>query len=274
MNLNLLKNSLKERWLSSLTFAVGLFFYCWTIVAILPMMLVGPTMVEFEKILSQFPKELLSLLAGGGIDISQFFTVEGFVSFELFSLWWIIIVGGFAINLALGIVAKDTSEGTIELLMSNPLKRETIVITRLISSSLILFFLAFFTTYVFKLFCIFNDISLSFIVLTIVGLYGWLFFEVILLFTFFLTIVLKEGGKATLFSFLFLLSSHILNALGSMHKIIDSFRPLSIFYYYNPAQYLIEKKIDFTHLAIFLVVIFSLFTLSLLIYRKKDIYIV
>lgn len=271
MNLNLLINSLKERWLSTLAFTGGLLLYCWTIVAIMPMMFTGIAASEWAKFMSKFPKELLSLLAGGGIDVTQLLTVEGFISLELFSLWWIIIVGGFAISLAMGIVAKDTNEGTMELLMSYPLKRETIIITRFLSSSIILAFLAFFTVYATYLISTFNDIPLTFSGLTIVGLYGWLFFEVILLFTLFLTIILKEGGGATLISFTFFLSSHILNALAGLHKTIDKISFLSIFKYYNPVQYLLEKKIDLTHLNIFLVIIISLFTLSVLIYRKRDI---
>lgn len=271
MNLNLLKNSLKERWLSTLTFTGGLFLYCWLIIAIIPVMFTASTTKEMENILSQYPKEILSLLVGGGTDISQFFTIEGFISLELYSLWWIIIVGGFAISLALGIIAKDTNEGTMELLLSYPLKRETVVITRLLASTIILAFLAFFTVFTTYLLSIFYDIPLSFTGLTIVGLFGWLFFEVILLFTLFLTMILKEGSGATLISFTFFLSSHILNALSSLNETIEKLSFLSIFKYYNPTQYLVDKKIDLTHLTMFLILIVALLILSVLIYRKRDI---
>lgn len=269
MNLNLFLRGMKEKILATTIFAFGMLLYSWLIMYLLVFYPIKEMMTLFDK----FPQEFLSLLAGGGMNLEIFSTIEGFISLEFLALWWLIIVGGYALSSAIGVVAKELEEGTLETLLSQPIKRWEIIVTRFVLNAIYLAFLSFFTVGCLAFFGNIYDIKLNISGLIIAGFAGFLFFLLMFTFTLFLSLILKDRGKAVIISLTFFIVSHLLNAFSDFTKTIERFRPLSLFNYYRPHEYL-KGEFSWSHSIIFIVLIILLLIGSLLAFRKKDISVV
>ncbi len=270
MNLNLFKRTLKDKLTATLIFALGLLLYSWLVMYIIPIYPIKDMMHLFER----FPQEFLSLLAGGGMSFDIIATVEGFISMQYLAIWWLIIVGGYAMSSAIGVAVKEMEEGTLETLLAQPLKRSEIIITRFVVNAIYLASLSCLTMGSLAFFGRIYDVRLSTAGLMVTGFAGFLFFLIMFTFTLFLSLILKDRGKAVIISLTFFVASHLLNAFSDFSKNIENFRPLSIFNYYKPHEYLLNGKVNWIHTSVFVFCILFLFVGSLVVFRKKDISVV
>jgi len=268
LNLNLFSRALKERWIGSLTFAAGLFLYSFLIVWIMPTILKNP---EFAQLFEQYPKEVLALVAGGGVEVKDIFTVEGYLSMEYLALWWIIIIAGFAITFASGVVAKEVDEGTIEFLATQPLGRSSIIISRLLALSVHLIILIVVSLGSIGLLAPLYDVKIKTAGLFGVGFVGLIFLLAISAYTLFFSVIFKGRGKAVIYSVTLFIVAHLLNALAAFNETIEKFRFLSFFHYYHPYEILKTGDIPWSDVGVFSAIVAICIILSLLIFRRKDI---
>lgn len=268
MNLNLLKQTIKDYWKSALTFAISLFLYDWLVVAIMPTILKAPR--GFEQLLKGYPKEILAL-AGGGMSGVNLLTVEGYLCIEYLSLWWIIIIAGFAIAFTTAIIAKEIDEGTIEFLLSQSISRSSIVLTRFAALAIYILFLIAVSLGSIALLARFYDVEIRSGRFLGVGLVGFVLLLAISAYTLLFSVIFKGRGKAVIWSVVVLFVAHIVNALSEFNKTVKKFRFLSLFRYYNPYKILKTGHILWRELAVFAAVFVICLALSILIFRKKDI---
>lgn len=233
----------------------------------MPIFLKNP---EFEQLLKQYPKEMLTLLAGetGQVNI---FTVEGFLSIEYLALWWIIIIAGFAITFASGIVAKEVDEGTIEFLVTQPLGRSSIIISRLLALSIYLIALIVVSLGSIGFLAPLYDVKIKTAGLFGVGFVGLTLLLVISAYTLLFSVIFKGRGKAVIYSVTLFIVAHLLNALAGFNETIEKFRFLSFFHYYQPYEILRTGEIPWINVGIFSAIVAVCVLLSLLIFQRKDI---
>src|SRR5665811_1886695 len=122
VNLNLLKQSLADRRLSLLVYASSVALYGIMILAIWPSMRSS----GLSEMWDRYPENIKKAF-GATINYAEF---DGFVTLEYFASMWVIIMAAFAISLATGALAGEIEKGTMELLLSQPIARRSIVITR------------------------------------------------------------------------------------------------------------------------------------------------
>lgn len=269
MNLNLLKQSIRDYWKSSLIFVISLVLYVWLLVAIMPTML-KTSNSGIEQILKSYPKEVLTLLTGG-TDIMSMLTPEGFLSVEFLSLWWIIIMAGFAITFATSIAAKEMDEGTIEFLLSQPISRVYVILTRFVALAFYLLVLIGVSLGSMVILTRAYDVKLKSAHLVGVGLLCFAFLLAISAYTLLFSVVFKGRGKAVVWSVAVLFISHLVNALATFNETVEKFRFLSPFRYYNPYKILKTGNILWRDLAVFAAVLLICLVLSLIVFQKKDI---
>lgn len=263
---NLFKQAIKDHLGSVLTFAVSLFLYAWLLVAIIPTVLKAK---GFEELVKSYPKAILALAAG--TSQVNIFTVEGFLSIEFLTLWWIIILAGFAIAFTTAIIARETDEGTIEVLLAQPISRSSMVLTRFAALAFYILVLIAVSLASIVLLAAAYDVKLKSANLLPVGFLAFLFVLAISAYTLLLSLVVKGRGKAVVWSVTVLFVFHLVNALSEFNKTVKKFRFLSLFRYYDPYKILRTGHILWRDLTVFALVSVICIALSLLLFRKKDI---
>jgi len=124
MSWTLLRATLHQRRASMLWFSVGLVFYSWLMVWFWPQIGGG----QYAELVENMPPEMLALF--GGNDIS-FASMGGYFQTEYLGLMWMVIVGCAIVMYGVGSLAGDIGRGTMELTLSQPISRLTVVLTRI-----------------------------------------------------------------------------------------------------------------------------------------------
>ncbi len=264
MSFNLFRQTMVERRVSLVVMILSLLFYVFAIAAIADTFLGEP---EFKKILELYPKELLSLFGGGEVNM---FTPEGFFGVEMFELMWPIIVGGYAITVATALVGKEIDQGTIEALLTQPISRLRLLVTRVLALFMVIFILVWVTTAGTQLFSSIYDVGLksdglvaltvlAFSLFVFMGSYG-LFFS-----------MLMERGRAIIVSIGVFFIAWIINSLAAFNETVESIQFLSFMKYYEPAKVLVAGEIPWPEVGLFFGLATVFLIASYLIFRRKNI---
>lgn len=265
MSLNLVKRYLKDRWVSATIFGVSLLLYCWMMVVLMPAFL---TNVGYQKMVEEVPQAFMTVFSGESTIV---FNPEGFLSAYFFALWWPIIVGSFAIAAATAIVAKEIDEGTMDFLLSQPITRTNLILSRFWALSIYLFVLTAVTFGGTWLLAPLYKVELNLKGLLTTGVLGLAFVIAISSFSLLFSLILRERNTAIVASLFLFIGTHLLNALSGLNETLGKFRFLSFFKYYRPSHTLATGELPLNDLSVFLAVIAVCLALSLIIFGRKDI---
>lgn len=132
MNWTLFRATLHQRRTAMLWYAIGLVSYSVFIVAYYPTM----QKIDITAYMANFPKELVAFFAGS---LTELTTIGGYLATEYLGFIWVLIIAAAGITFATKALSSEIDAGTMELLMSQPLSRRTLVSTRAMALA---FFLA------------------------------------------------------------------------------------------------------------------------------------
>lgn len=85
------------------------------------------TAFNLQDLLDKIPPAMKALIGGQLMDVS---TVNGFLNIELFPFMLPAILGGYAIAQGSGLTAGEESRGTIDVLLSYPVSRRSLVVQK------------------------------------------------------------------------------------------------------------------------------------------------
>ena len=212
-------------------------------------------------------------LTGEGVSLltpEGFYSLEAFVSVEYLS-WWPPVLAIYAIFAAGGIVAREVERGTMDLLLSQPVHRYQVVISK---------------------FAVFLTALLVVSIVSLAGLAaGFALIEekadllgvsLALLQSFLL--VMAVAGYSALFSCLFLdprktqmaagvltAGLYILNFMAPSLGSFDWAKKISLFYYYQPLPIVQNAALNWAGVGIYLGVTVVCFIASLVVFQRRDI---
>lgn len=258
----------KERKLGHFFFALGLTAYSWIIASFIPTL--GKNIALYMELLKNYPEELMVLLAGAPADPSVF-TTEGFIIFEIFALWLPIILFIYAISYGSSIISKEVENGTIENLLSQPVRRSRLVFERALSLLIGILFLIVVTLATLYIFCDLYGASLKLKGLLFMGIHLYTFIAFFGMLHLFLTAVLLERGIPVAVSITFFIASHLLNSLGQTSEKLKDFHFLSVFKYYKTFEPFVDLKFPLKETLGFAIALILLMFLSIIVFNKKDI---
>jgi len=87
-----------------------------------------------REFLEQMPPELM---AAFGMDPATFLTGAGYLSGQMYTFVGPVIMIGFAVGLGVGVTAREEQEGTLDMLLSAPVSRSHVVLSKLAASALL-----------------------------------------------------------------------------------------------------------------------------------------
>lgn len=78
-----------------------------------------------EDILEIFPEGLVDFLG-----IEAIHTIEGFIAAELYTFFWVVFAGVYFAYLGAGTIAGDVENRRLDLLLANPVSRESVLVQK------------------------------------------------------------------------------------------------------------------------------------------------
>ena len=122
-----------DRRRSMIWWVIGMGALTGWLAAFYPVLRDSEAMTDF---INDFPPELLALF---GIDPATFLTGAGYVQTEMYSFVAPIIVIAFTVSAGVAATSREESTGTMDMLLSNPIRRSTVVLQKADSLALLSF---------------------------------------------------------------------------------------------------------------------------------------
>lgn len=265
MNKHIIKKTLKQNWKSLFWYGVGLFSYTWIIVGIYPS--IAKTS-GYEEVLKNFPKEMLTIF---GIDADFNMNFASYAGGEYLSLMFPLILGAYVASFATRFITKEIENGQISSLLSQPINRISIYLSRVVAFIMGVCLLVAVTFIPMPFLSKIYDYDIVW-----GGIWKVTFMSIVFAFafggiSFLFSALFSDRGKALGISLGIFILSYIVYVLGSINKTIKDYDWLSIFKYYRPVDALKDKAIDQSDVLILLSIFLIATALGLLWFRKRDI---
>jgi ABC-2 type transport system permease protein len=241
-------------------FAIGIFSYMSLFTAF------SHDIAASMKILQGFPPTVRALL---GIRIESFFTVLGFFGYMLTYLW---LVGGIqAMNLGTGILSKEVSGKTADFLLSKPISRFKVLLSKLLAAltiilvtNIVFIAVSYFSAEVFKT----KDFDIKIFMLTCLTM---LFIQLFFLAVGLLISVLVPKIKSVLAYTLPIVFGFFI--IGMLDTVIgaENARYLTPFKYFDVGYISAHTNYEWRYLMTEAVVVVVCLVAAFVIYMRKDI---
>jgi ABC-2 type transport system permease protein len=121
---SVLLKTLRDQRRSLMWWVIGLVALIGVTVLFYPSLSDAP---EFDELAEQMPEALLRAFAGG---VADFTSPVGFLNSQLFVLMVPLLFLVFALSAGSGAIAGEEEKGTLDLLLSNPVKRRRVVMEK------------------------------------------------------------------------------------------------------------------------------------------------
>ena len=263
MNFNLLKQSLSDRKLSLSVYAASVALYGIIILAIWPSIQTS----GISELWDRYPESLRKVF-GATINFTEF---DGFITLEYLGQMWVIIMAAFVIGVATSSLAGEIEKGSMELLLSQPVSRRSIVVSRHFYMSIMLIALIAATMLPLMIGAPLVDGELSNTGVAAVSLLAFLFYEAIGSIAFFFSAIASSRGRALFAALGILIGSYALDLLSKFNEFIDNFHFLSLFYYYDPYRYLNSSSIAWGDLAVMVSITVVSTAAAVVWFERRDI---
>ena len=171
-------------------------------------------------------------------------TYPGFLTMELYEIFWILILGMLLGFLAASLISKEVEGKTIELLMSNPVSRKQLVVEKYLG--LIPFILLINGATMLTIFgvtaAIGQELNVGYLVMTHVVSVPY--FLAIAGMGLLVSVIIDEKMKASMITIALIMGMYIFESISLLLPDYESMGYLSLTHYYIPADILIEGHVD------------------------------
>jgi len=261
---NIFWQTLKESKVSIIIFALALALYSFMVVSLFPTVNKFSGLTEYWESLPEGMKAFFNI-QGVGFD-----TLEGFLTIE-FVLMWILISAAFVISFANKIVVKEVESGTMELLLSYPISRKKLIISRSLVAIIGIFILILATILSILITASSKNISVHWFRIIEFGFVGFFLCLAIYSYSLLFSCIFDERNKVILGAVGLTVIFYILDVFAKLSDKVKDFHFLSIFKYYDPQGVLSRGDIYWSGIGILFLISIICFAVSLFVFEKKDI---
>ena len=219
-----------------------------------------------EEMVSSMPAAMREMV---GFGEGAFSSVEGFIGGEMLNFLVPLALAFFPILVASSALAGAEENGTIDILMGNPVSRWQLVLGRFLSAAVLLFGIVTIMGVLTWLTAVIVDVNLAFESMAAASVSLW-------------SLCIFFGGLALLLSAVFhrrflalaipgaiLIVMFFVDSLAVSVDFFETIQPLSAFNYYGSA---IEDGLDWGNFAVLTGATAVLVGFAVLIFRRRDIY--
>jgi len=237
---NVLRKSLRDSRWGLLWLSLALAGYAVLVMSLFPSIVEQAE--DLNELIEQYPPEVMAFV-GYSDDVSTIDLAEpgGYLQAQ-FIIWLILIVGALVIAQAFNSVTNAERDGTLDLMLSLPLRRRTYLVGRYLYTLtyIVLVLTACFAAFALSmiLFPAFN-LPLGELALAVYG--AALPLALTASFAYLLAVLLPSryrlGGPL---AYLFLIGSYLFHSLSAAFETLEDLRPLFFFEYYSALTVVVE----------------------------------
>jgi ABC-2 type transport system permease protein len=258
-----LKRAVKDKSTGALIAAALLFVYIFFLATFYPQM---ESMGDMYSQMMENPtfKALL------GDDMFAMTTFSGFMGIEAFSYMGIVL-GAYIAFLAASFVAGEIEQKTSDLLLSLPVSRVNVIVSRFLSMILpvALIMVAMLAAMYAGAWYINEDVQIEWFALAM--LFMGVFTLAVGAASMFLSALMSDARKSALISVGVLLAMYLVESIGAMVTSIDWARRLSLFHYLKVNTIAVTHTVNWGNLAVLLAVMVVFLALAVIAFRQRDI---
>lgn len=263
--LNIITRKFKDQLLSLLYYFGGLLAYSWMMIALFPSMKTA----DLANVYQQFPKELLKFFGANGIETMG--TIEGFLSLEFLSLFFILIIAFYIGSSAGSTIAGAIEKRTMDFQLSQPISRTKLVFAETLVGLFNTFLLVALTVLSIFLLGKGYDVSLKNQGLITFGfvatIFLWSFYGVAML----LSSILKSKIAVAGLTVSIIMGLYVFNAMTKIVDKLAKYDKFTLFNMYDPQKLLTAEAINWNQILILATILIVGVIGSLIIFNKKDV---
>lgn len=226
MSWTLFKATLHQHRTSIFWYTVGLVSYAWLMTWFYPS--IGE---EYGKLIETFPPELLAVFGG---DAVPFASLGGYFQTEYLGIMWMIIVSAAVIIYASRVFAGEIASGTMEFVLSQPISRVRVAVTRVAALVLYAMVLSAASFIPIEIFGPTYDINLGWDVMWQLMAFGALFILAVGGFAMLLSAIFRGGGKPGAIAAGVLGTLWVADLLSGASEIAEALDPVNLVAYWQP----------------------------------------
>lgn len=201
---------------------------------------VQATSTQVSDLVKALPSELSKAF---GLDPRSFTTFEGYVAGKQFSLVWPMLMVMLVSGMAANYIAGDIEKGTMELVLSQPISRFKVIISRIISGIFVCFLFAALTVLSVIPFASIYGISIPESHFWLTSAIGFCFGVAVFGLSMLASSFLSEKGKALFLAIGVLLAMYVINIVALLKASLENIKYASYFYYFDYTGMLLDGKI-------------------------------
>jgi ABC-2 type transport system permease protein len=264
----LIKRMLLDKKNALFAYSVAIFLFIGLYLALFPA--IQDQSEQLSQLLESYPDAFFKAFGLEKADLTFEF-VESYLSSEVFSFLWPILVVIFAASLANYSVVTEIAKGTIELTLAQPISRIKIFFARYLAGVISLAIFTAVTIFsIVPLAAIYNiEYRIeNFLKMGYVsGLFALAVFSLGMLFS----SIFSEKGKASFAVGGTVILMYVLNVVSALKENLESLQYFSFFHYYSPSAVLNRGEIiDYT-LWVFVGVTVLAISLGAFIFNRRDV---
>ena len=261
MSITILIQTLKDHWKGTTILAALLFIW------MLYITVVYPTVANINLNEMMNSTVIQAVYGKGPVDLNTF---DGYMTTKAMLMFGLIF-GGYIAWLAATFLSGEVEHNTIDLLLSLPVKRESLVLARyfsLLPAILLMLVAGLAGVYLgIKMENIATDFQWYIWAMLYIGLFGLAFGAISLL----ISAVLSNGRQAALLSIGLMLAMYFTETIGSVVPSVDIIRRLSLFHYVNYIGIIGTHKLNQADAGVLIVIAVVFLALAVFFYRYREI---
>ncbi len=265
MNRNLIRKIVNDRWPGALIYLIGIEAFVLLSAALYPTV---KNMKGLDEIIKKTPKSVFKLFGMSSTDFTSF---NNYMVGRLLGLVWVIVVAAFVIAFARAMVAGEREEGTLELLLAQPIERWNV----LTSEGLVL--LAGIIGLVVA--TVLGTVAFGAAFgahITFAGYFAFVpaasaLFIAIAGYSIFFSAIMRDARRVAMAAAGLTLAFYMMHFAASYSSVADKVDWFGIFHYYDPLKVLNSGNVPVKSFLILLAFGAIGFCAALLVFRHKDI---
>lgn len=264
--INIILRRIKEQTTPVLYYLLGLVGYAWIMIAFYPAIQKNMNLDEYLK---QMPEQFIKFFSGG--QTISYGTIEGYLSMEYLSLFYILILVMFIGSSAGSTIAGMIEKKTMDFMLSQPVSRTKYVLADTAVGLASVLLLVVMTSVSIFLLCHIYKIPVhehGLVAFTVIAtVFLWAFYGIAL----FLSSFLKTKISVSMTTLMIMLAFYIFTSLTNIVDRLKNYDKFSIFHLYKNQEILTSGTINWTHFGILILIAAVGIVGAVIIFQKRDI---
>lgn len=262
----IIAKEIKQRKMSLLAFILGAVGFVWLYVAIFPS--IQSQAQNYNKLLETMPKALLQAF---GIESTGLQNIQSYLSTELYSLIWPLLIVFFVVSRAGSAIAGEIEKETMGSLLSQPISRTRIFFSKYLGAVLgLLIFGATTVLAAIPLAAAYGLSSKPINYFTLLGL-GLLFGMVVYSFSLFVSAISSDRTKVYGITGGTLVVMYVFNIVAGLKSSLGWLKYSSLFHYFSANAALVHNRLNLAAVGLF-ILLTTIFTLAgMILFKNRDV---